>query len=40
MTVLLSSGDFSRMTFLSVKTLHLHHDMGFLQPASIDPISG
>lgn len=33
---LLSIGDFSRMTFLSVKTLRHYHDVGLLAPARID----
>jgi DNA-binding transcriptional MerR regulator/effector-binding domain-containing protein len=37
---LLSIGEFSRMTFLSVKTLRHYHDAGLLEPASIDPSSG
>ncbi|WP_168207482.1 MerR family transcriptional regulator [Microlunatus elymi] len=37
---LLSIGDFSRMTFLSVKTLRHYHDLGLLVPARIDPSSG
>jgi DNA-binding transcriptional MerR regulator len=33
-------GDFSRMTFLSVKALHHYHDVGLLLPAEIDPDTG
>ncbi|MGZ6678554.1 MAG: MerR family transcriptional regulator [Nocardioides sp.] len=33
---LLTIGDFSRMTFLSVKTLRHYHDVGLLAPAYID----
>lgn len=40
MTELLSIGDFSRMTFLSVKALRHYHDVGLLEPARIDPSSG
>ncbi|HWC23621.1 MAG TPA: MerR family transcriptional regulator [Flexivirga sp.] len=40
MTELLSIGDFSRMTFLSVKALRHYHDVGLLEPARIDPHSG
>lgn len=40
MAVLLSIGDFSRMTYLSVKALRLYHDMGLLVPAVIDPGTG
>jgi DNA-binding transcriptional MerR regulator len=36
----LSIGAFSRMTFLSVKSLRHYHDIGLLEPASIDPDSG
>lgn len=34
---LVSIGDFSRMSFLSVKTLRHYHDIGLLCPAEIDP---
>lgn len=37
---LLSIGDFSRMTFLTVKALRHYHDVGLLAPARIDPHSG
>ena len=37
---LLSIGDFSRMTFLSVKTLRHYHEVGLLEPARIDESSG
>ena len=37
---LLSIGDFSRMTYLSVKALRHYHDVGVLEPASIDPDTG
>lgn len=40
MSTLLSIGDFSRMTFLSVKTLRHYHDIELLAPADIDPSSG
>jgi DNA-binding transcriptional MerR regulator len=40
MSTLLSIGDFSRMTFLSVKQLRHYHEVGLLQPAEIDPESG
>lgn len=33
-------GEFSRLTYLSVKTLHHYHDVGLLEPASIDPSTG
>jgi DNA-binding transcriptional MerR regulator len=35
-----SIGDFSRMTFLSVKALRHYHEVGLLPPAEIDPESG
>src|SRR5262245_28286744 len=37
---LLSIGDFSRMTFLSVKALRHYHEVGLLPPAEIDPETG
>jgi len=40
MSVLVSIGDFSRMTHLSVKALRFYHDQGLLEPARIDPGSG
>jgi DNA-binding transcriptional MerR regulator len=36
----LSIGDFSRMTYLSVKSLRRYHDMGLLEPAVVDQFSG
>ena len=33
-------GDFSRMTYLSVKALRHYHDVGILEPARIDPATG
>lgn len=39
-TRLVSIGEFSRMTFLSVKTLRHYHETGLLAPARIDPSSG
>ena len=38
--VTLTVGEFSRVTYLSVKTLHHYHDIGLLPPASIDPANG
>jgi len=35
-----SIGDFSRMTFHSVKTLRYHHDVGLLSPAEVDAETG
>jgi DNA-binding transcriptional MerR regulator len=40
MTVLLTIGDFSRMTHLSVKALRHYHDVGLLEPAEVDRFSG
>jgi DNA-binding transcriptional MerR regulator len=39
-TPLLSIGEFSKLTFLSVKTLRHYHDTGLLEPAHVDPWSG
>ena len=40
MSTLVGIGDFSRMTFLSVKALRYYHEVGLLPPAEIDPESG
>lgn len=40
MATLLTIGDFSRMTHLSVKALRHYHDVGVLEPAAIDPFTG
>jgi len=40
MTVLLTIGEFSRMTHVSVKALRHYDDLGLLQPAAVDPSSG
>jgi DNA-binding transcriptional MerR regulator len=37
---LLTIGEFSRMTHLSVKALRHYHDMGVLEPATIDRFTG
>jgi DNA-binding transcriptional MerR regulator len=37
---LLGIGEFSKMTYLSVKALRHYHDVGLLEPALIDPSSG
>jgi DNA-binding transcriptional MerR regulator len=37
---LVTIGDFSRMTFLSVKTLRHYHEVGLLTPADVDPDTG
>jgi len=36
----LTIGDFSRVTFLSVKTLRYYHRAGLLEPADVDPATG
>ncbi len=40
MRTLLGIGDFSRMTFISVKALRHYHEVGLLPPAAIDAESG
>jgi DNA-binding transcriptional MerR regulator len=40
MNTLLSIGDFSRATHLSVKALRHYHEQGLLEPADIDETSG
>jgi len=40
MTASVTVGEFSRLTHLSVKTLHHYHEIGLLAPESIDPSSG
>ena len=40
MTGSLTIGDFSRVTFLSVKTLRHYHRVGLLEPADVDPVTG
>lgn len=40
MGVLVSIGDFSRMTYLSVKALRHYHDIGLLEPVKVDAASG
>lgn len=40
MANLLTIGDFSRMSFLSVKTLRHYHDIGLLDPVDVDPFTG
>jgi DNA-binding transcriptional MerR regulator len=37
---LLTIGDFSRMSYLSVKTLRHYHETGLLEPAAVDPETG
>jgi DNA-binding transcriptional MerR regulator/effector-binding domain-containing protein len=40
MAAVLSIGDFSRATQLSIKTLRKYHESGLLEPAWVDPSSG
>ena len=40
MATMLTIGDFSRMTHLSVKALRHYHDQGVLEPAAVDPFTG
>ncbi|MCX4750308.1 MerR family transcriptional regulator [Kitasatospora sp. NBC_01287] len=40
MTALLSIGDFSRATHLTVKMLRHYHQAGLLEPAEVDPHTG
>lgn len=40
MSAALSIGEFSRLTHLSVKALRHYHDLGLLEPATVDPGSG
>jgi len=40
MDVLLTIGEFSKMTHLSVKALRHYHDLGLLEPAAIDRATG
>jgi DNA-binding transcriptional MerR regulator len=40
MSVLITIGDFSRMTHLSIKTLRHYHDVGLLEPVEVDRSSG
>jgi DNA-binding transcriptional MerR regulator/effector-binding domain-containing protein len=38
--VMLPIGDFAKMTHLTVKALRHYHDVGLLEPAEIDPVTG
>ncbi len=40
MTAALTVGDFSRMTHLSVKTLRHYHQVGLLEPTTVNPDTG
>ena len=38
--MLVTIGQFSKMTYLSVKALRHYHDVGLLEPTAVDPSSG
>src|SRR5215207_4147391 len=40
MAVMVPIGEFSKMTYLSVKALRHYHDVGLLEPAEVEPDSG
>src|SRR5260370_27746489 len=40
MAAVLTVGDFSRATHLSVKTLRHYHQVGLLEPATVNPDTG
>jgi DNA-binding transcriptional MerR regulator len=40
METLVGIGEFSKMSYLSVKALRHYHDVGLLEPADIDPATG
>jgi DNA-binding transcriptional MerR regulator len=40
MRVRLAIGDFAKMTHLSIKALRHYHDVGLLEPAEVDPVTG
>ena len=40
MDALVTIGQFSKMTYLSVKALRHYHDVGLLEPAEVDPLTG
>ena len=40
MSTLVTIGDFSRMTYLSVKALRHYHEIGLLEPADVDRATG
>jgi DNA-binding transcriptional MerR regulator len=40
MAVLVPIGEFSKMTYLSVKALRHYHDVGLLEPAAVEPDTG
>ncbi|MBF6213877.1 MerR family transcriptional regulator [Nocardia puris] len=40
MTATVSIGEFARLTYLGVKTLRHYHEVGLLEPVSVDPVTG
>ena len=40
MDAMVTIGQFSKMTYLSVKALRHYHDVGLLEPTTVDPSSG
>ncbi|MCK9897408.1 MerR family DNA-binding transcriptional regulator [Frankia sp. AgB32] len=40
MTVLLTIGEFARLSQLSPKALRVYDDLGLLRPERVDPITG
>ena len=40
MTVLVPIGEFSKMTYVTVKALRHYHEVGLLEPAAVEPDSG
>lgn len=40
MDAMVTIGQFSKMTYLSVKALRHYHDVGLLEPTAVDPASG
>jgi DNA-binding transcriptional MerR regulator len=40
MSALLTIGEFSRASYLTIKTLRHYHDVGLLEPAQVDSSSG
>ena len=40
MSTLVTIGDFSRMTYLTVKALRHYHDIGLLEPVTVDEQNG
>jgi DNA-binding transcriptional MerR regulator len=40
MATLVTIGNFSRMTYLSIKALRYYHEVGLLEPADVEPTSG